>query len=149
MSNESVTYGVKNRDGYIRYEDSRKDAFRARKEFGGLVVRNRNGIVKPCKRRKIFLWFFLALQLIMIIWIASAAGSSDGPTSAEIAQFCGGNAWQGLFTSYGDCVQHGAVGIQAAHSVGKGLAVATLVIGWVIVDFLVSVTYGIYRLVTR
>lgn len=143
------TYGVKTRDGEIHYEASRKDALRNQKAYGGLIVRNKNGTVKPFKRRKIFLWFFLALQLGMIAWIIIAAHTKDGPTSAEIAQFCGNGAWQGLFSSYNDCVQHGAVGIQAANSAGKGLAVSVLVIAWVIVDFLLAVFYGIYRLATR
>ena len=144
-----ANYGVKTRDGEIHYEASRKDALRNQKAFGGLVVRNKNGTVRPFKRHKIFLWFFLALQLIMIVWIITAASTKDGPTSAEIAQFCGNGAWQGLFSSYNDCVQHGAAGIQAANSTGKGLAVGVLVIAWVIVDFLLGVSYGIYRLATR
>jgi hypothetical protein len=149
VSNASSTYGVKNREGQIHYENSRKDALRSQKEFGGLAVRNKNGTVKPFKRRKTFLWFFLALQLIMLIWIISAANTGNGATPAEIAQLCGNNAWSPLFSSYNDCVVNGAHGIQDAHSVGTGLAVGVLVIGWVIVDFLVGVTYGIYRLVTR
>jgi len=149
VSVNEIAYGVQGREGRIYYVISRKEAIKTAKQYGGMAVCNKNGIVKQTKRRKIFLWFFLALQVAMIVWIVSAVSSSDGPTSAEIAQLCGGNAWQGLFSSHNDCVVHGAVGIQAAHSVGKGLAVGVIVVAWVIVDFLAGITYGIYRLATR
>jgi len=54
-----------------------------------------------------------------------------------------------LFTSYADCVKHGAVGLADAANLGKGLAVSVIVITWVIVDLLFAVTYGIYRLAKR
>jgi hypothetical protein len=46
-------------------------------------------------------------------------------------------------------VKHGAVGLTEAANIGKGIAVSVTVIAWVIVDFLLAVTYGIYRLAKR
>jgi len=54
-----------------------------------------------------------------------------------------------LFTSYADCVKHGAVGLADAAILRKGLAVSVIVITWVILDFLLAVTYRIYRLAKR
>jgi len=146
----TLHYAVKDRDGKINQEPGKKAAKRDQKEYGGLIVRSKGeGEYKPWKPHHVFLWVFLGIQVIAIIWIITAISSGTGASSAEIQQWCGNGAWQGVFTSYADCVKHGAVGIQAAHDVGKGLAVGVLVIGWVIVDFLLGLTYGIYRLVKR
>lgn len=96
-------------------------------------------------RRHLFFWFFLLIQVIFLIWVITAAASSTAPTHAEVAQMCA--HWQGLWKSYQDCVAHS--GVQQAHDVGKGIAVSLIVIIWVIVDFLVGITYGIYRLARR
>lgn len=77
----------------------------------------------------------------------SAAGT--GPTSAQIAGLCGHGAWQPLFSSHADCVKHGAAGLRDAANLGKGIGVTAIVIAWIVVDFLLAVTYGIYRLASR
>jgi len=143
MQDESVTYGVRDREGQIRYEGSRKDAFRARKEFGGLVVRNRNGIVKPCKRRKIFLWFFLAVQAIFLIWIITGVSSAGGSINSDAVAYC--NANQNAYISFANCVSDYGGGEKVGTAIGAGLVITI----WVVVDFLIGLTYGIYRLVTR
>ena len=79
----------------------------------------------------------------------TASTASTGPTAAEVARFCGNGAWSPVFSSYSDCVKHGAVGLSDAANLGKGIAVSVIVIAWVIADFLLAVTYGIYRLAKR
>lgn len=147
----SKNYAIKDRDGTVHAEPSRKEAFASRKEYGGMVVRSKNDgdEWKPYKKRRIFLWVFLAIQAIFIIWLITGSTTSTGPTTAQVAQFCGNGAWQGVFTSYADCVKHGAVGLTEAGNIGKGLGLAVIVIVWVVVDFLVALTYGIYRLARR
>jgi hypothetical protein len=146
----SKTYAIKERDGTVHAEPGRKEAFASRKEYGGMVMRSKNDAAwKPYKKRRIFLWVFLAIQAIFIIWLIAGSTTKTGPTTAQVAQFCGNNAWQGVFTSYADCVKHGATGLTAAGNIGKGLGLATIVIVWVVVDFLVGLTYGIYRLARR
>ena len=89
------------------------------------------------------------VQVGFIIWVITASTAGTSPTAAEVARFCGHGAWSPLFTSYADCVKHGAVGLADAANLGKGLAVSVIVITWVIVDLLFAVTYGIYRLAKR
>jgi len=89
------------------------------------------------------------VQVGFIIWVITASTAGTSPTAAEVARFCGHGAWSPLFTSYADCVKHGAVGLADAANLGKGLAVSVIVITRVIVDFLLAVTYGIYRLAKR
>jgi hypothetical protein len=98
---------------------------------------------KPRKRKRVFMWFFLAIQAAFVAWMIAGMSQQTGPSAAEIQQYCGNGAWQGLFTSYHDCVVHGANGLTAAGDIGKGIG-AALVIGlWVAVD----VILGIGRLV--
>jgi len=109
------------------------------------------GEVKPRKKRRIFLWVFLAIQALFIIWtITGVASHPSGPSVAtQTAQVCANGGWQGLFKSHADCMKHYAVGLSDASNTGKGLAVALIVVIWVVVDFLLGVTYGVYRLARR
>jgi hypothetical protein len=148
----SRNYAVKERDGTIHDEPSRKEALRSQKAFGGMVVQTKSDDGtgwKTYKRHRVFLWIFLAVQVGFIIWVSTASTASTGPTAAEIARFCGHGGWQSVFSSYADCVKHGAVGLADAANLGKGIAVSVIVIAWVVVDFLLAVTYGIYRLAKR
>ena len=106
---------------------------------------------KPKKKRRVFLWFFLVVQVIFIIWIATAAASHpSGPSTAvQAAQQCANGGWQGVFKSQADCQVHFAHGLNEAGTAGKGIAIGLIVIVWVVVDFFLGVTYGIYRLASR
>jgi hypothetical protein len=94
---------------------------------------------KPRKRRRVFMWTFLAVQAAFLAWVIAGMSQPTGPSPAEIQQYCGNGAWQGLFTSYHDCVVHGANGLTAAGDIGKGIG-AALVIGlWVATDVILGV----------
>lgn len=82
----------------------------------------------PKKKRRIFLWFFLAVQLLFIIWII--AGSTQG-------------------TDTSDCGTLSEQACKDAQNVGTGIGVFLVVIFWMIVDFFLAVIYGVYRLAKR
>jgi hypothetical protein len=105
----------------------------------------------PRKKRRVFLWVFLAIQVLFIIWIiAGVASHPAGPSAAQqAAQQCANGGWQGLFKSQADCQVHYAHALNDAGNVGKGIGVAVIVIVWVVVDFFVGLGYGIYRLASR
>jgi hypothetical protein len=71
----------------------------------------------PRKKRRIFLWVFMAVQVIFIVWLIDGAATIHTQTTA------------------GD--------------IGKGVGAALVVMIWVVVDFLLGTTYGIYRLASR
>jgi len=146
-------YAVRDAYGTIHDQTThRGEVLDAQKAYGGMVVQTKrdDGLDwKPYRRHRVFLWVFLAVQAGFLIWLISGSTVSTGPTAAQIAQYCGHGAWQGLFTSYADCVRHGAVGLKDAGNLGKGLGLVAVVITWLIVDFLLAVTYGIYRLARR
>ena len=102
---------------------------------------------KQRKRKRIFMWFFLAVQAIFIAWlitgIASAAHGIPADAHAQALAYCKGNGWSPLFKSYQDCIVHYANGMRGAAEVGSTIG-AGLVIGlWVATD----VVLGIGRLI--
>jgi hypothetical protein len=83
----------------------------------------------PRTKRPIFLWVFLAVQALFVVWIiGGVAGASGQPDTCE-----------GLTPE--QC--------NAAESVGTGIGVGLIVLLWVVVDFLLAVIYGVYRLAKR
>ncbi len=107
----------------------------------------------PSARRKprVFLWVFLAVQVLFLVWIiAGVASHPAGPTAAQqAAQQCAGNGWYPLFRSQADCQVHYAHALNEAGNVGKGLGVAAIVIFWVVVDFFLGIGYVVYKLASR
>ena len=105
----------------------------------------------PRKRRRVFMWVFLAIQVLFLIWVITGVASHPaGPTAAsQAAQQCANGGWEGLFKSQADCDQHYAVALNDAGNLGKGLGVALIVVFWCVVDFLMGVTYLIIRLARR
>ncbi len=149
----TTNYAVKDRDGNIRTEPSKKDALRSKKAYGGMVMRSRTSgsdvTWKPWKRHRVFLWVFLAIQAIFVI-VLIAGGSSKGVnTGAQVAQLCGNHAWYPLYSSQAACVQNSGALLAGASDTGRAIGVGLIVILWVVVDFLVALTYGIYRLARR
>jgi hypothetical protein len=107
----------------------------------------------PPRRRKhrVFLWVFLAIQVLFVIWIiAGLASKPSGPTAAQqAAQYCSNGGWSPLFKSYSDCVQHYGGALNDAANTGKGIGVALIIALWVAVDVILGIGYGVYRLATR
>jgi hypothetical protein len=83
----------------------------------------------PRKKRPIFLWFFVAVQVLFVVWIISGVADASGQP----------NNCEGLTPEL----------CNDAESVGTGLGVGLVVLLWVVVDFLLAVVYGVYRLAKR
>jgi hypothetical protein len=85
---------------------------------------------KPRKKKRVFLWFFLAVQAIFLVWIISGMNAaSGGPT--------------------GDCGSLSKAACNDAQDIGTGIGVMLVVGLWMTVDFFLAVGYGIYRLAKR
>jgi hypothetical protein len=106
---------------------------------------------RPRRKRRVFLWVFLAVQAVFIIWmIAGLASHPAGPTAAQqAAQQCANHGWYPLFKSQADCNQHYAVALNDAGNVGKGIGAALIVIFWIVTDFFLGLGYLIYKLASR
>ena len=95
-------------------------------------------VVPKKKKKAIFLWVFLAVQVIFIIWIAVGVGSG---TDEAVNETCAGLSG----TELSDC--ESAAGAGAA--VGQGIGIAALVMLWCVVDFLLVVPWVVYRITRR
>ncbi|MCW2738620.1 hypothetical protein [Nocardioides sp.] len=83
----------------------------------------------PKKKKRIFLWVFLAIQLLFIVWIIGGASGANGDPN--------------------DCGSLSKEACNDAEAVGTGIGVFLIVILWMVVDFFLAVGYGIYRLAKR
>lgn len=83
----------------------------------------------PRRKRRIFLWVFLAVQLLFVVWIVAGASTGAGTPA--------------------DCTGLDVETCNAAADVGTGIGVALVVGLWLVVDFLLAVIYGVYRLAKR
>lgn len=122
------------------------------RQYSQQGMRPHQQAVKPPRRkRRVFLWVFLAVQALFIIWIIAAVATKPGgqTVASQVAQACRNGGWQGLFKSQADCTQHYAVALNDASNTGKGIGVAIVVVIWVVVDFFLGVGYGVYKLATR
>lgn len=122
-------YAVRDRDGTVRDEGTKKEALRSRKAYGGMVVVSKKGTWKPWKRRRIFLWFFLAVQVGFIIWLVAGTASTGGGINASVVAQCPQQA-AGMGMTQAQCVSF----LGGAAKTGTALGAATIVLVWVIVD---------------
>lgn len=82
---------------------------------------------KPRKRRRVFMWFFIAVQLLFLAGIVGGVSSANPEDCGSLsAQMC-----------------------QDATEVGTAIGVAIIIALWVAVDLILGVTYAIYRLARR
>ena len=84
---------------------------------------------EPRKKRRVFLWVFLLVQVLFIIWIVAGVSTGAGTPT--------------------DCEGLDEEACNAASDVGTSIGVALIIGLWVVVDFLLAVIYGVYRLATR
>jgi hypothetical protein len=105
----------------------------------------------PRRKRRVFLGVFVAVQALFMIWLAvGLAAKGGGPSvAAQVARQCSHGRWQGLFSSQADCTRHYAVALHDATNAGKGLGAALIVLIWIVIDFFLALSYGIYRLASR
>lgn len=104
----------------------------------------------PRKRRRVFLWVFLGVQALFILWlVVGLATVHTGPTHAQLVQGCYHHAWWPLYKSQADCITHYGRALNDAGTVGKGLGAAVIIVFWMVVDVILGISYGVYRLATR
>jgi hypothetical protein len=94
---------------------------------------------KPRKRKRLFMWTFLAIQAIFVGLIVLYATESTGPSHAEVLQGCAKGAWQGLFKSYHDCMVHYAAGLNGAGHAGQAIGIGLVIFLWVAADVILGV----------
>lgn len=84
----------------------------------------------PKKKRRVFLWVFLAIQVLFLIMVITGGSSNSDP----------------------DCTGYTAEqckSLDDAGDAGTAIGVGLLIALWAAVDVILGVTYGIYRLAKR
>ena len=84
---------------------------------------------KPPKKKRIFLWFFLAIQVLFLVWVIAGASTGSGQPT--------------------DCGNLSAQACNDTSDAGTAIGVALLIVFWCVVDFILGVGYAIYRLAKR
>ncbi|WP_405526407.1 OPT/YSL family transporter [Streptomyces canus] len=87
---------------------------------------------RPKKRRRVFLWIFLAVQILFLIWVITGAASGSG-TPEE----CRGLTGDDLKLC------------EDANDAGTAIGVGLIIGLWAAVDVILGFTYVVYRLATR
>lgn len=95
------------------------------------------------KRRRVFLWVFLAVQVLFLIWVIAGAVTASGNDGAAAAAYC--HAHPDAYLSYADCVSLYGGGSKVGAAVGVGLVIAL----WAVADIILGIGYGVYRLARR
>ena len=77
----------------------------------------------PKKKRHVFRWVFLGIQVLFLAWIIGGVTSSGG----------------------GDCPGGNTEACAAGEAIGTGIGVALIIGLWLAVDAILAVTYLIFR----
>lgn len=84
--------------------------------------------LQPKKRKRVFMWFFIAVQLLFVLWLVTGiAGSGD----------------------HGQCGSLTAQECSDAASVGTGIGIMLIVGLWAVVDFILGITFLIVKMARR
>jgi hypothetical protein len=95
---------------------------------------------RPQKRKRIFMWVFLALQgifLAVLIAACTAGANSGGNTDVST---CFNHGWYPLYTSQADCVSTLKSLSDAGTAIGTGIGAAIIIGLWVAVDVILGIT---------
>lgn len=91
-------------------------------------------------RRHLFLYFFLAVQVLFLAWIIAGLGATSGSGAeahAQAVRDCAGDGWKYLYKSYTDCVTRLGNDYSTASDAGKSVG-AGLIIGlWIAFDVVI------------
>ncbi|MDR6976851.1 hypothetical protein J2X68_003544 [Streptomyces sp. 3330] len=93
---------------------------------------HQDGPPRPKKRHRVFLWIFLAIQILFLIWVITGAASGSG-TPEDCRGLTGDNLKL----------------CEDADDVGTTIGVGLIIGLWAAVDVILGFTYVVYRLATR
>lgn len=84
---------------------------------------------QPRKSRRIFLWVFLALQVLFIVWIITGSAGSSGTPA--------------------DCGTLDSKTCNDAEQVGTAIGVGIIIALWAATDIILGICYAVYRLARK
>ena len=81
----------------------------------------------PRKKKRIFMWFFLAVQILFLIWIITGINN----------------------VGHSICDQMTAETCQNVKGAAGSIGVFIIVFFWMMVDFILAIGYGVYKMARR
>lgn len=84
--------------------------------------------VQPRKRRRVFMWFFIGVQILFLIWIIAGTHAA---------------------TSNPDCAGLDAQSCQSATDAGAAIGAGLVIALWAFIDFILLAVYLVVRLARR
>ncbi|MFI6412209.1 hypothetical protein [Streptomyces sp. NPDC050585] len=81
------------------------------------------------RRRRVFLWVFLAVQLLFLIWLIGGVSSGAGTPA--------------------DCGTLDRETCNEAENAGTAIGAGVVILLWAAVDVILGVSYAVYRLARR
>jgi hypothetical protein len=104
----------------------------------------RRPVTRARRKRRIFLWVFLAIQALFIVWLAVGGSSTGGGIHASVAAQCHTQA-AGMGMTQAQCITF----LGGAAKTGTAIGAALIIVLWMISDVILGVSYGVYKLATR
>jgi hypothetical protein len=86
---------------------------------------------QAAKPRRVFIWVFLVIQVLFLIWVI--AGAASGHSAAVNCH--------DQYLTHAQCA--------SASETGTAIGVGLLIVFWMVIDVILGVGYGIYRLARR
>jgi hypothetical protein len=86
----------------------------------------------PAKKKRVFMWVFLAFQALFILWLIAGMGGAGNAVNecaneaADMRDLC-----------------------ESATAVGAGIGIAMVLGLWVVVDLILGIGYAVFRLAKR
>jgi hypothetical protein len=87
--------------------------------------------IPPRKRRRVFLWVFLAVQVVFVVWVIGGIASGHGAAAGCHDQYL--------------TRQQCASASEAGTAIGVGL----VIVFWAAADVILGVGYGVYKIARR
>lgn len=87
---------------------------------------------------------FLAIQALFIIWLIAGGASAGGSLHASVAAQCLQEA-KGMGMTQAQCISW----LGGAAKTGTAIGAALIVVLWTVVDIILGISDGAYRLATR
>ncbi|MEU0702866.1 hypothetical protein ACFY9H_31805 [Streptomyces bacillaris] len=84
---------------------------------------------RPPRKRRVFLWVFLGIQLLFLIWMITGIASGSGAPE--------------------DCGSLDQEACNDAENAGTAIGVGLIIVLWAVVDVILGITYAVYRLARR
>jgi hypothetical protein len=82
------------------------------------------------------MWVFMVVQVLFLIWVIAGAVSAHN----GIPAYC----HQGNHSQY-----IGVKGCTSASEAGTAIGIGLVIVLWMVVDVILGISYGVYRLATR